>query len=240
MFILSSCANVNHSNQTESNKIDLPVESVQEKNTDYIIQLGDVLDVKFYRHPDLNEKVRVRPDGKISLQLAGETLAVGLTPLELDETLTEKYSKWFNKIDVVVIVQELSGNKIYVGGEVNHPGLVTTFGNISALESIYLSGGFKETAYPGSVIIIRKGPNNNRVILKLNLKAVMSGEAPEENILLKPYDVIYVPKSFIAKANKFVEQYIVKMIPGQLHGGFNYVISDMRNTPDSSITLTPP
>ena len=217
MFIISSCANVNHSNQTESNIIDLPVESVQEKNTDYIIQLGDVLDVKFFRHPELNEKQRVRPAGKICLQIIGDTLAVGLTPSELVKILTEKYSKWYHHIDVVTIVQNFSGNMVYVGGEVKTPGPVITFGNLEALEAIFMAGGFKETAHPGSVIIIRKGPDNKQHVWKLNLKLVMSGEAPEENILLKPYHIIYVPKSFIAKANKFVEQYITRMIPTKKH-----------------------
>ncbi len=51
--------------------------------TEYRIQVGDQLDVKFYYNPELNEQVIVRPDGRISLQLIHEVSAAGLTPDEL-------------------------------------------------------------------------------------------------------------------------------------------------------------
>lgn len=247
LFVLSGCANVNHSYKNEIDekeaaekeftKIDVSEDTQQNAISDYIIQRGDVIDVKFYYRPELNENLRVRPDGKIALQLISETLAAGLTPSELTEILIEKYSKLFHQLEVVVIVQDFAGYKIYVGGEVNVPGVVTNFGNLGALEAIFMAGGFKATAYPGSVVIIRKGPDNHPYVKKLNLTEVMSGEALEENILLKPYDVIYVPKSAIAKANLFVEQYITGMIPGHLSSGFSYVINDVRDSSKTNVFL---
>jgi protein involved in polysaccharide export with SLBB domain len=257
IFVLFSCAGVDPTNIPELTKQDLgepesaetesaasaPVEPDIWKDashaavSDYVIQLGDVIDIKIYGHPELNEKMRVRPDGKVSLQLMGETRAVGLTPSELGEVIKAKYSKWFYHLNVTVIIQDFAGYKVYVGGEVKIPGLVTTFGNIPALEAIFMSGGFKDTAYPGSVIIIRKGPDNRPYVRKLNLTAAISGDASEQNILLKPFDVLYVPRSAVAKANLFVEQYITKMLPGSLHAGFSYVITDPKNDPGINVNL---
>jgi len=257
IFALVSCAGVDTTNIPELTRQDVgeaesvetesadkkPVEpdiwkdSSQEAASDYIIQLGDVIDVKIFGHKELNEKMRVRPDGKISLQLMGETRAVGLTPSELGEIIKTKYSKWFYHLNVAVIVQDFAGYKVYVGGEVKIPGLVTTFGNIPALEAIFMSGGFKDTAHPESVIIIRKGSDNQPHVRKLNLTAAISGKASEQNLLLKPFDVLYVPKSAVAKANLFVEQYITKMLPGSLHAGFSYVISDPQSDPSLNVNL---
>ena len=257
LLALISCAGVDPTNIPELTKQDLgqtesaetesvdkePAEpdiwkdSSREAVSDYVIQLGDVIDIKIFGHPELNGKMRVRPDGKISLQLMGETRAVGLTPSELGDIIKAKYSKWFYHLDVAVIVQEFAGYKVYVGGEVKMPGLVTTFGNIPALEAIFMSGGFKDTAYPDSVIIIRKGPDNRPYVRKLNLTAAISGDASEQNILLRPFDVLYVPRSFVAKANLFVEQYITRMLPGTLHAGFSYVISDPKSDPSIDVNL---
>ena len=190
----------------------------------YYLQLGDVIDVKFYYDSKLNETVTIRPDGKISLQLIGELSAAGLAPSELNKVINDKYAKFLKSPEVVVILKEFGGQKVYVGGEVTLPGVIPLKGNTTALQAIFNAGGFRDTACLGSVIIISKGPKGMPEVRKIDLDVVVSGEAPEKDILLKPFDIVYVPKTFIAKANKFVEQYIKNLIPGNLSGGFSYTI----------------
>ncbi|NIT01074.1 MAG: sugar transporter, partial [Candidatus Latescibacteria bacterium] len=91
---------------------------------EYVIQPGDQLDIKFYYNSELNEQVTVRPDGRISLQLANETAAAGKTPAELTQLLTEKYSRDLKKPEITVIVRSFSALKVFVGGEVNRPGIL--------------------------------------------------------------------------------------------------------------------
>ena len=86
-------------------KIDNPVlASAPEKPPQYFIQSGDQLQIKFFYNPELNEAVTVRPDGKISLQLVDEVQAAGLTPAQLDDFLTDRYSKELKKPAITVIV----------------------------------------------------------------------------------------------------------------------------------------
>jgi len=60
---------------------------------DYLIGVGDTLDIKFLYNPELNESnVPVRPDGRISLQLANDVQAANLTPNQLRSVLAEKYA----------------------------------------------------------------------------------------------------------------------------------------------------
>src|SRR5689334_11318533 len=57
-----------------------PVEST------YLLHAGDQLAIKFYHNPELNEeKLAIRPDGMISLQLIGDVPAAGLTPAALGQ-----------------------------------------------------------------------------------------------------------------------------------------------------------
>jgi len=191
--------------------------------SDYRLQPGDEIQVKFFYHPDLNEKLSVGPDGKISLQLIDEVLAAGLTTSQLDDLLTKKYDEHLENFDVTVIVREYAGLKVFVGGEVVNPRLLALRGNMSVLQSIYAAEGFKRTAKTENVILLRKGPDNLPTYMVLDLRSVLSGEQMENDIYLMPSDVVYVPKTGIAKAGEFVDQYMrrVFMLDSVVRGAGN-------------------
>lgn len=188
------------------------LKATSQKPQEYLIQLGDQLDIKFFYNPELNETVIVRPDGKISLQLVDEVQAAGLKPSQLDADLTEKYSHELKKPMVTVIVKSFEGQRIYVGGEVNRQGLIKFTGGMTPLQAVLESGGFMETASPESAIVIRKGPEDRPVPIEMNLMDAMQGLSGKADFALQPSDIVYVPKTTIAKANKFVHQYIEKLL----------------------------
>ena len=179
---------------------------------DYRLRPGDKIEIKFFYHPDLNEKLIIGPDGKITAQLIDEVLAAGLTAFQLDKVLTKEYAKYLENYSICVIVREYSGLKVYVGGEVNGPGFVSLKGNMTVLQSIFASQGFKETAKPENVILLRKGPENKPLAMVVDLGSVMSGEHLENDVYLMPSDIVYVPKTFIAEAGKFVDQYLRQVL----------------------------
>ena len=183
-----------------------------EPSAPYIIRPGDQLDIKFFYNPELNESVTVRPDGKISLQLVDEVQAAGLQPADLDAKLTEAYSSELKKPMVTVIVRSFKGQRIYVGGEVNQQREMELPAGMTVLQAVFNAGGFKETASPEDTILIRQGPNREPVPVRIDLKDAMYGQGKAANLALLPNDIVYVPKSGIAEANKFVNQYIEKLI----------------------------
>lgn len=180
---------------------------------EYIIQPGDQLDIKFFYNPELNEMVNVRPDGRISLQLAPEIMAAGSTPAQLRDILAKSYAKELANPGITVIVRTFSSQKVYVDGEVTRAGMVNLVGPMTVLQSIAEAGGFKETAKPKEVIVIRKGANNKPLTIAVNLEAARTGEDKSQDITLAPFDIVYVPRSGIANVNLFVDQYIRRMIP---------------------------
>ncbi len=200
---------------------------------DYLLRPGDDIEIKFFYHPELDETLMVGPDGKISLQLIDGVLAAGLTVSQLDEILTREYATYLENASISVIVREYSGLRMYVGGEVVKPGFYSLKGNMTVLESILAAQGFKETAKPENVILVRKGPNNRPVAMVIDLGPVLSGEQIENDIYLIPSDIVYVPKTWIAKAGDFVDQYLrrVLMVDTILDGvgyalGYKWILED--------------
>ena len=173
---------------------------------------GDVLEIKFFYVPELNEIQAVRPDGKVVLQLVGEVDLEGKTPAQVMAELRTRYAPILKKPEVSVIVRKLAARRVYVGGEVMAPGPVDMEGPLFALEAIHFAGGFKpETASIKNVVIIRH-KNGLRYGAALDMSKALSGEEyrPFE---LEPRDIIYVPRTPIAQVNTWIDQHINKIIP---------------------------
>jgi protein involved in polysaccharide export with SLBB domain len=213
----------NMSSSVELGETALPAPRLQP----YRIQPGDELDIKFFYNPELNEVVIVRPDGMISLQLVDEVKVADLEPAELDNILTQKYSKELRKPVITVIVRTFSGQRVFVGGEVLRPGLITLAPGMDPLQAVMQAGGFSETASPENAIIIRKGEDNRPVPIRFNLSSHMVGNSDTAEFQLQPDDVIFVPKSAIAQLNKFVDEVIRGVLMFNGWGfGFSYRVND--------------
>lgn len=207
----------------------------------YTLQIGDELDIKFFYDPELNEKVTIRPDGKISLGLIDDLQAAGLTPAQLDQEITHRYSEVLKEAHVTVIVREFVGQRVYVGGEVLSPRMVPLKGKMTALQCLHEAGGTKDTAKLTDVVVIRN-QGGTPVVFKVDLQKVL--QDGNGDLVLRSYDIIYVPKTFIAKADLFVEQHINQIIPKALSVTFPFITylstiktkdqNVIRNVPSSS------
>lgn len=209
LLLLTACSVVHN-----PTPLDYPgVQAVYVPAEEYHIQIGDQLDIKFFYHPELNEQVTVRPDGRISLQLVQELKVVGMTPFQLTEKLIKAYSAELDRPSITVLVKAFNAHRVFVDGEVNKAGLVPMIGPMTVLQSISQGGGLKDTARTDEVIVIRRVAENKVASMVVNLKQVLDGSDVRQDILLQPNDIVYVPKSSIADVNVWVDQYIRKNIP---------------------------
>ena len=198
----------------------------------YAMNIGDKIAVKFFYKEKLNEEVTVRPDGKISLQLIGDVQAAGLTPDQLDSLLTEKFSEVMDSPEVAVIVMEtrmpevavivrdFAADKVYVGGAVARPGLIAINGMLRVFDAVIQRGGPLDTAEIKNVILIRYSGSSEPQTYSLNLKKIIRGEIPD--VKLRPYDIVYLPRTSIAKVDLFVRQYFYNLLPNQVLFSFPY------------------
>jgi protein involved in polysaccharide export with SLBB domain len=179
----------------------------------YKIEKGDEIEIKSLHNPEINTTLVVRPDGKISLPLAPEIMAAGKTPEELAAELAEKYSTEYKQPEVAVIIKTFSGHRVFVGGEVRKPGTVTLAGPLTVMQAISQAEGFNDGAKISDVSVIRRGPTNEPTSMVVNLKKAMDGSDPKQDMELKPYDIIYVPRSRIANVKSFFQNVIRSAVP---------------------------
>jgi polysaccharide export outer membrane protein len=188
----------------------------------YVLQAGDEVEIKAYQTSELDAVARIRPDGQVSLILLGDVTAAGLTPTALDAVLATAYSKYYRTPQITVSVRSFANQSVYIGGEVGQPALLPLTGQMTALQAVVRAGGFRDSAKMESVILLRKGADGAAVATRLNLKDALNKGRPD--VSLEPFDVVYVPKKFIAKADQFVKEYIRDLLPLSTNANFTYIL----------------
>ena len=158
----------------------------------YIIGAEDVLTISVWKEAELTRTLPVRNDGKISLPLLNDVQAAGLTPMQLGTLVTERLRKFISDPQVTVIVNSINSRKIYITGEMNRTGAYPMSPGMTVMQAIASAGGFTQFANPSKTYILRT-ENGKKAKYRFNYKEVLKGNNPEQDILLKPGDIIVVP-----------------------------------------------
>jgi polysaccharide biosynthesis/export protein len=158
---------------------------------DYVIGADDNLHISVWKEPDLTNTLPVRPDGKISMPLLNDVQAAGLTPMQLATSLTEKLKKYLADPRVTVVVTQMTSQRFYVLGEVLHSGAIPLLPNMTVLQAL-ATAGFTQFANTKGIYVLRT-ENGKQQKMAFNYKQAMKGDAPAQNITLKPGDTIVVP-----------------------------------------------
>ena len=135
----------------------------------------------------------MRSDGKISLPLVGEIQAAGLTPLELEHTISEKLKNFVTTPEVTVVVEQINSKKFNIMGQIGKPGSYSLSVASTIMDAIAAAGGFRDFAKKSGVYILRQGPDGTQTRINFNYKDFIKGKHPEQNIKLEPRDTIIVP-----------------------------------------------
>lgn len=186
------------------------------------LSAGDVLDVKFFYLPELDESQIVRPDGFMTLQLIGDVPVQGKTPAQLHQELVKRYASHLKNPKLTIMVRRINDSRAWVTGEVKRPGPVQMPARMTVLEAVMdVGGGTRPTADMKNVLVVRQREGRNYGCL-VNLHDVLKGKEGA-SFFLQPRDVVYVPPTFITKADDWIDQYLNKMVP-QSRGVFLYPI----------------
>lgn len=148
----------------------------------------DVVEITVFRDADLTRVVPVRPDGRISLPMAGEIEAAGKTPEELRLAVVERLKPWIEDPTVVgVIVREVNSARFYAVGECVRPGAYPVRSELTALQALALAGGLGEFSARDELVVVRAG-NGKRV--GATLEDLESGSV---RLVVRPGDTLVVP-----------------------------------------------
>ena len=193
-----------------------------------VIAPGDMLSVRFYYEPKLNQTVRVRQDGKISLDLFQGIDVAGLAPEALQQKLTELYVHELTNPGITVDVDSQANSSVYVTGEVLQPGAKEIRPNLTVGMVLAMSQVIQKSANTKSVFLIRATEDAKYRVYKLNT-ALPGGDGADVQVV--PGDVYFVPRSGIVKADDFMEHYVRQLLPGSLNAA-----ADVLFTPGNVVT----
>jgi polysaccharide export outer membrane protein len=190
----------------------------------YRIQVGDVLGLRLFLTPELNEDVTVRPDGRVSTTLAESVQAAGRTPEQVAASLRATYARELRDPRLTVEVRTPSPVRIYVAGEVLGAGEFTTSGPpLTLVQAVAKAGGLRTTGDPDAIVIVRHGEGEQPMVLKARYLAAVNGSDPTADIALQPFDIVYVPKTGIARVYLWVNQHLQQFVP--VNWGFSYNVN---------------
>jgi polysaccharide export outer membrane protein len=159
----------------------------------YIIGSDDVLAINVWKEPEISKTVPVRPDGMISLPLLGEIKARGLTPIQLEDQISDLLKKIMSDPQVTVIVSQVNSLSFNIVGQVMKPGYFPLTRPVTVLDAIALCGGFRDFAKQKKIYVLRTSPDGKEERLKFNYKEVIRGKNMAQNIQLQPRDTLVVP-----------------------------------------------
>jgi len=158
---------------------------------DYKIGPNDLLEIRVFELPDLNQTVRVSEDGSITFSLLGRIEVAGYTAHGLEQklaaVLTGKYVP--GGAHVSVFIQEYQ--KISVIGAVGQPGMFELVGPMTLLQAIAQAGGLTAQA-TDEIYVYRQEADGKHAIISIDLDDLNSGNR-DLNIDLRPKDVVSIP-----------------------------------------------
>lgn len=160
---------------------------------DYIIGPEDVLEISVWRNEDLSKVVAVRPDGRISLPLIGEVVAVGKTPAQLKAEIAARLKEFKENPTLAIMVKEVNSYAVFVLGEVARPGKYPLKSKTTVLQAITIAGGFTPVAARNKLVVFRFGEDSRSEKLKASYDDIVLRDGLQQNVELKPGDTIVVP-----------------------------------------------
>jgi polysaccharide export outer membrane protein len=173
---------------------DLPLGSVRptadQAGTDYQLGVGDVIHVFVWREAELTQTAVVRPDGKISLPLAGEIAVAGKTVVETQSLVRDRLLRFVTDPQVTVSVIEIHSRQVYITGQVQRPGAYPLVGSVNVLQLIASAGGLTEYAHRKGIVIL---DSKDQTRAKFDYGSAVQGKDKSDKLLLAPGDTVVVP-----------------------------------------------
>ena len=267
----------------------------QQIEKEYALEIGDVMDIEFYYHPEINKRVTIRPDGKITLARKGDIHAANLTLRELNQNITklysnifkdplvtitliefnqalqgfkeavrsdrfgqsksvlirpdgyvnlfhlerdlraagytipqlnniieEEYHKKFKGLTITSALENANSNLVYVSGQVARPNTYTLIQPTTVAQILSQAGLIWENAALDSIIVVSRSPEGKPIGKLVNLNKVIGEGNIGNDVLLKRFDIVFVPKNTITKVNVWIDQYLSQIVPRWLRMGFVY------------------
>ena len=173
---------------------------------------GDEVEVRTPSAPENNKTVTVGPDGRASLPLIGNVM---MANRDMDDVRAELEGRFAGQLRRPTVEMSVKPGpiQVFVGGEVNNPNAYSLIGDGNTLNAVIQAGGFRTSADTRHVVLIRRGRNGAAMMREVNLEDAFHHGWQPDLAPLRRGDVIFVPRSGIAKVDLFMQQYLRDALP---------------------------
>jgi polysaccharide biosynthesis/export protein len=210
-FVLMGCAGAgnrlvsNKDGKVERGSLVLDSLPMRAETDEYVLGYGDAIDVLFLYNSDLDQtQLKVRPDGKVSLPYVGEVVAAGRPVSALDSVITARYAEIILNPDITVVVRDFKPEVVYAFGEVMSPGGYEFRPGMTLSRALALCGGPTKSAKRSEVLVMRRIAPDHVVGIQINVDEMYSRGHYDLDIPLQAFDIVYVPKTSIARGADFM------------------------------------
>jgi polysaccharide export outer membrane protein len=160
------------------------------REDDYLINPGDIINIRVFEQDPMSSRVKVRADGKVALPFVGETEVRGKRPAELAKELESRLKEYIVSPKVTVNVDEFQPMSIAVLGEVSKPGTYPLEHSSGVMQAIASAGGMTDYADHDSIYVLRKAPALRRV--RFTFDALTHNERRAVTFGLQSGDIVVV------------------------------------------------
>jgi len=174
----------------------------------YILGPGDQISIQVLHVEEINDKpVPIDMSGEIRVPVAGRIQVAGLTTAQVETEIAKRLTSYLLHPDVSVKISEFRSQPVSVLGAVKTPGVQQVQGGKTLFEMLSLAGGLDTNS--GSTLRLTRRLEWGRIplanatddqtgqysVAEVSLKSIFDAQNPAENILVRPYDVITVPRA---------------------------------------------
>ncbi len=168
------------------------------RDNEYLIGVGDLIEIQVFDVEELNRRVRVRPTGHISLPLVGLIPAAGMSEEELQRALARRMNEFMHSPQPQVFISEYSSQKVSVIGAVAKPGTYALSRSGYSLIEILSEAGGRTALASGSVVLIPSGVQKQQKVLQRTRlsgkdRAIFRSSGTQSSTIKAPDTIIAAP-----------------------------------------------
>ena len=193
---VSTKTTIKQTNAVISNQqISKEIENLK-SSQDYLIQAGDLVEIKVYKEEDMDRTLRVSTNGSITFPLIGNVKIAGLTVSAAENKLENALQEYLKTPSVSFLIKEYANKTVYVLGQVKKPSSIAILPEktMTLLEAITSAGGFTDVAATSKVKILRMEDGVQKSI-EVDVSQITKEGNKQLDVPLKPADVVFVPQS---------------------------------------------
>ncbi len=198
-------------------------------NDEYRLGKGDEITVDFAGRPEMQAKLIVGPDGRISLPLAGEVLVAELTRADAAKAIDSASANYYTNLSEQVTVTKYTANRILLLGAVDPPGMFAFDGTPTLLEVLSRGGVEAGPNKSGESPHVEQIPERLAIyrgsdqVVWVEIRAMMASGNALADLRLRRDDVVYVPSS----TERFISMLGEVQHPGAIPLVFNSTLASI-------------